>query len=424
MTNMSPDHPHRDMVLDEIHARPIVLVPSLSRIRRLVYLPNGGPQGVASIQGAFRHHCLAIGRDAPAVDARFHSLSTERGAITWEFHTEFITVTWHSPLMDTEDENLPFGLSLLESVPLLAATRIDLIPDSKISSELLSTFRPASLCLVNLEDEKGQVATDFARGPLGYTRFEFASGSISELRRSVITRQLLDIETYRSVALLGLPLARSISPRLRGLEERLGAVVPKLGTATSPQLVNGLLEALHSLSVDSGQIAEELDFRFAASRAYGTLLGERLAGLQETPTNRGLSIASFIDNRVNPALATFSALEKRLGTLAMKIERTISLLNARIGLDIQTQNNSVLETIAKTARSQLQLQRTVEGLSTVAITYYLIGIASYAFTAPLEAIHVEKGFAFAAITPFALLGVWLSMRKIRRQHEFGGKGRL
>ena len=133
--------------------------------------------------------------------------------------------------------------------------------------------------------------------------------------------------------------------------------------------------------------------RFAAAKAYGRILEARIEGLREGPTALGSTIGRYLSNRVDPALATCLAIEKRLETLAGKIERAIELLNVRIGLDLQIQNKSVLETIASTAQSQFRLQATVEGLSVIAISYYALGILSYVLAGPLEFVHFDKALA-------------------------------
>ncbi len=109
-------------------------------------------------------------------------------------------------------------------------------------------------------------------------------------------------------------------------------------------------------------------------------------------------------------------MEKRLAVVSDKIERAIGLLNVRIGVDMQVQNAAVLDSIAQTARSQFLLQRTVEGLSTIAISYYLLGILSYALAGPLEHLHWEKTMSLSIAAPFVIVGVWLMVRAIRRGH--------
>ena len=142
----------------------------------------------------------------------------------------------------------------------------------------------------------------------------------------------------------------------------------------------------------------------------------RLDGLREGPTSLGSTLGRYLGNRVDPALATCLAIEKRLETLTDKTERAIELLNVRIGLDLQIQNKSVLETIASTAQSQFRLQATVEGLSVIAISYYALGILSYILAGPLEIAHFDKTLAVSIAAPFAIALVWWSVRRLRRIH--------
>src|SRR5690606_4299684 len=167
----------------------------------------------------------------------------------------------------------------------------------------------------------------------------------------------------------------------------------------------------------SGQMSERLGYRFAAGRAYGNVLRARLGGLRESGTSRGSTLTHYIGNRVDPGLATCEAIEKRLRVLASKIERAIGLLNVRIGVDMQVQNAALLDNIAKTARSQFLLQRTVEGLSTIAISYYLLGIISYLMAGPLSQLHWDKTMALSISAPFVVLIVWFMVRQVRKSHE-------
>jgi uncharacterized membrane-anchored protein len=62
---------------------------------------------------------------------------------------------------------------------------------------------------------------------------------------------------------------------------------------------------------------------------------------------------------------------------------------------------------------QLRLQRTVEGLSVVAISYYAVSLVSY-LAAPLAkaAGWSKEGLTAALVLPVVLL-VWLMVRRIR-----------
>lgn len=417
MIQVLQDHPFRREIMDEVHARPIEIIEKTSRIRRLVLMLAPIAGATAALMKRFEEF-LGVGKMAIG-SGRQRSFVADTRRVTWEFHTEFVTITWQSQLEDVENWPEGIGLDLLDDARLLAAVRIDVIEEVEVPERLLEGFSLPSLCVANLEDGKAQVVTDFVPDTDGFTRFELAGGDLMPLRRSIIARRLLEVETYRNAALLGLPLARQLGPTLRACELELTALAEKLEDATTIETEQAALAALHGLSVRSSRLSEQLGYRFAACRAYGEILRTRLSGLREAPTTLGSSLGTYIGNRVDPALATCAAMEKRAGVLAEKIERAIGLLNVRIGLDLQIQNKSVLETIAQTGASQFQLQRTVEGLSVIAISYYLLGILGYLLAGLLESFHFEKAVAMSISAPLVIIVVWLMVRAVRRRHIGG-----
>jgi uncharacterized membrane-anchored protein len=410
------DHPYRAAIMDEVHARPVDIVPETCRLRRLVFVMPAAAGAMKRVFGNYEAFCAEVGIDKPGPGYRQHSFMVGDRHVTWEFHTEFVTVTWRSALSDPENFPSDVGLAAIGEGLLIGAMRIDVIADATVPERLLPGFNLPSLCLSDVDGNKAQVATDFVPDADRFIRFELAGGGLTGLRRSIIVRRLLEVETYRTMALLGLPLARSASPELRVIELELTALVESLSDAVTPAAVQAALTALHDLSVRSGKLSERLGYRFAAGHAYGDILRARLGGLRESGTTRGSTLAHYIGNRADPGLATCAALEKRLAVLSDKIERAIGLLNVRIGVDMQVQNAAVLESIAQTARSQFLLQRTVEGLSTIAISYYLLGILSYALAGPLEELHWEKTMVLSIAAPFVLLAIWLMGRAIRKAH--------
>lgn len=410
------DHPYRAAIMEEVHARPVDIIPEACRLRRLVFVMPAEVGAMMRVFGAYQAFCAELGAVGPGATDRQHSFDSGSRHVTWEFHTEFVTVTWRSDLLDRENMPGDIGLSAMGEGQLIGAMRIDVIADLEVPERLLPGFNLPSLCLSDIDNNHAQVATDFVPDAARFTRFELAAGGLSDLRRSIIARRLLEIETYRTMALLGLPLARSASPQLRTIELELTALVESLSGATTPAAVQAALAALHALSVRSGQLSERLGYRFAAGNAYGDILRARLGGLHEAGTRHGSTLTQYIGNRVEPGLATCRAMEKRLAVVAGKIERAIGLLNVRNGVDMQVQNAAVLDNIAQTARSQFLLQRTVEGLSTIAISYYLLGILSYALAGPLEHLHWEKTMSLSIAAPFVIAGVWLMVRAIRRGH--------
>ena len=414
------DHPYREAIMAEVHARPVEIVPEACRLRRLVFVMPAISGAMMRVFHAFESFCEEAGHPLPTLASRQYSFATPRHHVTWEFHTELVTVTWRSDLEDWENWPDDIGLGALTRAQLIGAMRIDVTADSTIRDALVPGFNLPSLCLADIESGNGQVATDFVPDADRFTRFELAAGRLTVLRRSIVVRRLLEVETYRTMALLGLPLAREVAGDVRSIELDLTALVESLSAATTPAAVQQSLSELHKLSVRSGQLSERLGYRFAAGQAYGDILRMRLANLRENSTARGSTLTHYIGNRVDPGLATCAAMEKRLAVVSDKIERAIGLLDVRIGVDMQVQNAAVLDSIAQTARSQFLLQRTVEGLSTIAISYYLLGILSYLLAGPLEELHWEKTMTLSIAAPFVVLAVWLMARAVRRAHTPAG----
>jgi len=412
---MPVDHPDRQAITEELHARPVDILDGTTRLRRLVFVPSS-PAAIDGLISGFNDFCASHGIPPMPRGVRQTSFAAGHRTATWEFHTEFVTITWRAALEDAENWPADIGIEAVGDARLIAATRIDVIADLQIPDRFIPQFNLSSLCVSLVEDGAAQIATDYVADADGYTRLEFAAGGLTPLRRSIIARRLLEIDTYRSMALLALPLARRTAPELAEAERDLTALIETLAEATTSEAIQAALDALHRLSIRSGQLSERLGYRFAAARAYGTILAARLDGLREGPTALGSTISRYLGNRVDPALATCLAMEKRLETLTDKIERAIELLNVRIGLDLQIQNKSVLETIASTAQSQFRLQATVEGLSVIAISYYALGILSYVLAGPLEWVHFDKALAVSIAAPFTIAIVWWSVRRLRRMH--------
>ncbi|NMA99793.1 MAG: DUF3422 domain-containing protein [Phyllobacteriaceae bacterium] len=412
-----PDHPDRSAIMDEVHARPVEIIPETCRVRRLVVVMPSEPGAMQQAFERFAQFRATMGAETLQSSSRQYSFETPTRAVTWEFHTEFITITWRAASDDSENWPDDIGLEAIGDGQLIGAARVDVIEETVIPDRLLGSFNLASLCLADVESGKAQVATDFIPDAARFTRLEFAAGGLTTLRRSIILRRLLEVETYRCMALLGLPLARAASHDVRDMETKLAQVIDRMSDVTNPSNAKENLDELHQLSVRSGQMSERLGYRFAAGRAYGNVLRARLEGLRESGTSRGSTLTHYISNRVDPGLATCEAIEKRLRVLASKIERAIGLLNVRIGVDMQVQNAALLDNIAKTARSQFLLQRTVEGLSTIAISYYLLGIISYLMAGPLSQLHWDKTMALSISAPFVVLIVWFMVRQVRKSHD-------
>ncbi|MCB1455396.1 MAG: DUF3422 family protein, partial [Nitratireductor sp.] len=114
--------------------------------------------------------------------------------------------------------NTPFGGSFSQPGMLISASRVEIRPLTPANIKLLKSFDPESLCVTLLEDGVSMLATDFRQDGNGMTVFLLLEKAMAPSRIGYFAKTAIDVETYRTLALLGLPLAQSLSARLASFE--------------------------------------------------------------------------------------------------------------------------------------------------------------------------------------------------------------
>ncbi|MBT8476059.1 MAG: DUF3422 domain-containing protein, partial [Alphaproteobacteria bacterium] len=118
-----------------------------------------------------------------------------------------------------------------------------------------------------------------------------------------------------------------------------------------------------------------------------------------------------------PAMRTVKSTESRMRAMAERAMRAGNLLRTRVDVERSAQNQALLESMDRRADLQLRLQRTVEGLSVVAISYYAVNLAIYVLGPVGSEVGISKIVLTAAVTPLVILGVWWLVRRIRKTVE-------
>lgn len=171
------------------------------------------------------------------------------------------------------------------------------------------------------------------------------------------------------------------------------------------------------MAANSEAEAASSSYRFGASRAYDGIVQQRLAAVRETPLENHPTIASFLLRRMAPAMRTCEMLTERQASLTRRLAQTANLLRTRVDVDIEQQNRDLLRSMNERTRLQLRMQHTVEGLSIAAISYYVIGLATYVFKGAKDAgLPLAPEIATALAVPVALICVGLTVRRIRKHH--------
>lgn len=421
------DHPLRYALANELHARPF---PSLEAPCRAAYLAIKRPADAAGRdREADRAHLLKLldrhGGPHPQPGATHYFGPLGKLQLKWESHTEFVTYTLFgqgtaAKPFDAETFRL-FPEDWLAEAPgqriTSALIRVELMTsDEQIAAKTDDWFVTESLAISSVLDGEAVISGDFRIDPAGHMRFGlFVSPETSPRRTGRIVQRLSEIETYKAMSMLGLARAREMSPRMGALDMELTKLVGDMcGDAARPEAT---LQQLLNISAELENMIARSSFRFGATSAYEALVNQRIAVLREERFHGRQTFAEFMARRFDPAMRTVKSTERRLENMARAAQRAGELLRTRVDVERSAQNQKLLESMDRRADLQLRLQRTVEGLSVVAISYYAVNLLSYLLYPLGEPLGVSKGLLTAALTPLVILAVWLAIRRIRKAVE-------
>jgi uncharacterized membrane-anchored protein len=383
LLSLPPDHPERFVLADEVHARPPAALDTPSRATYVAVLVD------ADERAAENQHLarLCADFDVPAPPPAATQFSTRLGALRlkWERHGEFSSYTAIAegaaavPFDEPAAALLPEGW--LRAVPgrTIVAAHAHLIvaegdepPDAAF---LARHFGSHMVVGSGVGEGAGWAFTDFRVHDDGCARFLLIDRSFTQRQAGRTMQRLFEIEAYRMLALLALPIARRQSPRIVAIERALAEFTD--GIATAPGRDEELLHELTRLAaeVESGLAASQ--YRFGACRAYAELVRTRIGELREVRIRGLQTIDEFMVRRFAPAVATCQTVSQRLHDLSERVAQASSLLATRVGIARERQNQALLASMDRRARLQLRLQQTVEGLSVAAIVYYSAGLVSY-----------------------------------------------
>lgn len=421
------DHPLRYQLANELHARPF---PSMAAPCTAVFLAIKQPRDAAHRdRSQDLAHLTALldrhGAPHPQPGATHYSGAIGRHTLKWEQHTEFVTYT---AIIDGVSER-PFDPVDFEVFPedwlehspgqrvTSAMIRIDLRPDDKGVSDLLSEwFVPESVAVARIVDDDAIVAGDFRIDPAGHQRFAvFVAPGVGNRRVGRVVQRLCEIEIYKSMSMLGFSRARTLSPHLGELDINLTHLMGDMTRGVAP--ADETLAALLSISAELETLAAQSSFRFGATGAYETIVNQRIEVLRETRFMGRQTFGEFMMRRFAPAMRTVNSAERQLEAMADRSIRAGNLLRTRVDVDRSAQNQKLLESMDSRADMQLRLQRTVEGLSVVAISYYAVSLAGYLLYPLADVTGLSKNELMAYATLPVIAVVWFLIRRIRARME-------
>jgi uncharacterized membrane-anchored protein len=424
MSPLFKEHPLRHQGVAELHARTYEPLRAPERISHIAAICGeaGSGRNLRHLQELLEHF------DVPRPDRVGQYYIAKLGDIRllWERHTEFVSYTFskHGAFAH------PFAEPVLRELP---ADWLGRVPGEVVAAISLA-LEPASLPERTLEELSelfsGNVVigsevvggaarawSDLRIHGDGFSRILLRDQGLSHNQAGRIAKRILELNSYRAMALLGLPQAREANACLSGADRRLVAVAARM---TKPESANNqvcereLLAELTTLASEIEAIAARTSHRFEASRAYYGVVRQRLEEMRQRRIEGLQTFSEFLDARLAPAIATCNSTSKRQQDLAERAARITSLLRARVEVDLQDQNRGLLESMNQRAKLQLRLQETVEGLSVIAIGYYGVGLIAYLLKG-LEAhgVPLDATYASGLSAPLVVLVAWLGIRRMK-----------
>jgi uncharacterized membrane-anchored protein len=405
-------HPDRDRLLAEAHARPSTPLDVPVFATRIATL--GEQDGGAADRAHLAELCRSSLLPEPPEGSRWWSFDAGRWTLRWERHTEFSSWT----IFGREAVDGP-PTGWIANLPgeILVSTTADLKRNDNDGPAPASPHGTSMIGSVVL-DGAATIYTDFKPDEGGITRFLVLVKSVDRVLAGRLALMLLEIETYRLMALLAFPLAGSAGAQISAFERETGELAARLAEDVGVDADRGLLGRLIALSGEAEALNTRTSYRFRAAAAYYEIVRDRIANLREVHIPGMQTIEEFMDRRLAPAMRTCDAVAERERAVIARIARTGQMLRTRIEIEAEATSAALLKSMDTRAKTQLRLQRTVEGLSVVAISYYAISLLSYPFKA-LE--HADPRFDAPLLTglaaPAVILVVWLALRRLRRQED-------
>lgn len=421
-------HPMRSSLYEELHNRPSPVIEGACQVSHFTVMLSDNRE-------AMQEHVLDLCRrysvPGPGVDSSCLYQDFGGFELRWERHLEFANFTFISKgAAPFSDDALAFiPKDWLASMPgeLVVAVNLVMVDEEPSETELHRWFEGQRYSGSNVAEDKAQTWTAFKLHSDGFGRIVTWNRKLSGYQTGRMVQRLCELETYRLMSLIALPVARSMGAELTRIETALAALNKSISEIDIEKDERELLQELSHLAAEVERHRSNTNFRFAAAVAYHDLVRDRLRQLRESPIEGVQSMQEFLERRLTPGIKTCNSVRDRLEDLSRRIHRTTSLLRTRVDLSIQEQNQDLLSSMNRRSQLQLRLQQTVEGLSVVAIGYYLLSLLEIGFLGLKSAgvqidVYLAKGIAL----PIVLLLVWLGVRSVRKhvtRRSYSGQSR-
>lgn len=344
-----------------------------------------------------------------------------------EGHPEFTTFTVFAP-----QTGAPFAESALDRLPegLLDGIPGRIFAAVEIASELVANGDAGTVkTMERVSEYFGQerlvggwvverVASVWSHLHLdqqGATRFLIQIHRLTSGRYGRLLQRLLEIETYRMAAMLGLPPAHEVLPGIEALEERRVRLVGRIRDMEEGG-ERALLEDLTDLSIAAGRLHSRYGSQLRQTEEYVRRVSTRVRELREEQVPGYQTFGEFFDRRLIESLSACERAQAGLGSFSASMDGTTQLLRASVEL---TQGNHLAT--AKEVPEAVpppSWHRYVDAILTVVLTYCLAGILKIMIEGVrVIGIPLNASLVTALALPFLGYGVWRALQYAKAGSE-------
>lgn len=367
--------------------------------------------------------CERYGVSPPGKDIDHFSANVESFQFRWEQHSEFSTYTFYV----AGDNSDAFTNTAMDSVPvdwmtnlpgkIITAAHAAIMPASEPRPEIKHIashyFSNNSIVGAEMTGGAAQAFTDFQIHADGFSRFMIFDQGLQSSQAGRLLQRLFEIEDYRIMALLALPIVRQLTPKLNAADKQLISITTNMSQPDCND--TGLLDELSNLAAEIEYYISSTHYRTSAAKAYSNIVNRHIEDLREVRIQGIQTIREFMKRRLEPAINTCMSTAKRLTLLSERTSNAGQLLRTRVDITIERQNQALLTSMNKRAKMQLRLQQTVESLSIVAITTYVASLINYVTKAMSSyGWPIDSEIIVGISIPVIMIVVAITIRRIHK----------
>ena len=417
-------HPLREKLYNELHNRPFPSIATPAQLTHIAIQHQGElkQQEHEFISGL----CNRFQVNSPAKSMPCFYQDFGLFSLRWERHLEYSTYTFiHQALLTDQ----PFVKNAIDYVPsnwfekmpgqVIAAVHLIIESeniDKARTHKVEKYFDHMALIASAPVHSQAKVWSSFKLHEDGFGRFLIYQQSLSAAQSGRLVQQLLQLDTYRLMATLGLPLAQAINSELNQLDLQLQQVTTLIALG-SDKSDRELLTKVSKIAAEVEDYRSQSTYRFSATNAYYDVALQRMEELKEDEVPGYMTLQEFLMRRITPAVKTCQTASNHLEDISRRVTRASDLLRTRVDMVLQEQNQTLLKSMNHRAHVQMRLQQTVEGLSVAAISYYGMQLFETMLTS-LPSFGIEynhelvSGFAVPIVIALVFIGTRLIHKRL------------